>query len=89
MDAKTGEVSFQEKIGMPGPYIASPVVANDHIYAASHSGNVMVMTVQKKPVVVFRTRLKGKILATPAIEGNHLYIRTSEHLYAFTNDLKK
>jgi len=89
MDAKTGEVSFQEKLGVPGPYIASPVAANGHIYAASHSGNMMVITAQKKPVVVFRTQLKGKILATPAIEGNHLYIRTSEHLYAFTNDLKK
>ena len=89
MDIKTGEVTSQEKIGVSGPYIASPVAANGHIYAASHSGNVMVMTALKKPVVVFRTKLKGTILATPAIERNHLYIRTSEHLYAFTNDLKK
>jgi outer membrane protein assembly factor BamB len=86
MDIKTGEVTFQDKIGASGPYIASPVAANDHIYAASHSGNVMVITAQKKPQVVFRTKLNGKILATPAIEGNNLYIRTSEHLYAFIND---
>jgi outer membrane protein assembly factor BamB len=85
MDAKTGEVTFQEKIGVPGPYLASPVAANGHIYAASHNGNVMVITAQKKPEVVFRTQLKGKILATPAIEGNYLYIRTSEYLYAFMN----
>lgn len=89
MDIKTGEVTFQEKIGVSGPYISSPVAANGHIYAASHSGNVMVITAQKKPQVVFRTKLNGKILATPAIEGNNLYIRTSEHLYAFINDLKK
>ena len=85
MDTKTGEVSFQEKIGVSGPYIASPVAANGYIYMASHNGNVMVITTQKKPEVVFRTKLKGKILSTPAIEGNNLYIRTTEHLYAFAD----
>jgi len=83
MDAVTGEVTFQEKIGLPGPCIASPVAANGNIFSASHNGNVMVITAEKKPTVVSRTRLTGKILATPAVNGNCLYIRTTKHLYAF------
>ncbi len=83
MDAVTGEVTFQEKIGVPGPCIASPVAANGFIYTASHNGNVMVMTAEKKPTVVSRTRLTGKILATPAVNGDCIYIRTTKHLYAF------
>jgi len=81
LDAITGEVTFQEKIGVPGPCIASPVAANGHIYTTSHNGNVTVLTAKKRPEVVNRTRLAGKILATPAFNGDCLYIRTTKHLY--------
>jgi len=33
--------------------------------------------------VVSEIKLEGKILATPAIVGNNLYIRTTDYLYAF------
>jgi len=45
----------------------------------------MLITAKDKPAIVSQARLKGKILATPAIEGDCLYLRTSEHLYAFQN----
>ena len=56
------------------------LLANGHIYFASHSGNVMVITAEKKPANLSQTKLFGKILATPAVEGDTIYIRTSEHL---------
>lgn len=83
MDAKTGKVHFQEKLGAPGACIASPVMANGKIYLASYNGIIKVIEASKKPVVISETKLEGKILATPAIVENNLYIRTSEHLYAF------
>lgn len=83
MDAKTGKVHFQEKLGAPGACIASPVMANGKIYLASYNGIIKVIEASKKPLVISETKLEGKILATPAIVENNLYIRTSEHLYAF------
>ena len=85
MDGGTGSVHFQEKIGATGAYIASPVVADGKIYLASYNGTVKVIEAGKMPSVISETRLKGKILATPAIAGNNLYVRTSEFLYAFKN----
>jgi outer membrane protein assembly factor BamB len=83
MDTQTGEVYFQERIGAPGPYIASPVMADDKIYLACYNGTMKVFEAGKTPSVISESMLKGKILATPAIEGKNLYVRTSEHLYAF------
>ncbi|MDF1572425.1 MAG: PQQ-binding-like beta-propeller repeat protein [Bacteroidales bacterium] len=85
MDAETGIVHLQERIGAPGAYIASPVSADGKIYLASYSGKITVLKEGKQPAVISMNPLDGKILATPAISGNNLYVRTSKHLYAFKN----
>jgi len=84
MDSKTGKVHFQERLGAPGAFIASPVAANGFIYLAAYNGTINVIEAGKKPNVVFETKLKGKITATPAIVENNLYVRTSDYLYAFS-----
>lgn len=86
MDAKTGLIHYQERIGGTGACIASPVIGNGHLYLASYNGIVKVIKAGKEPVVVSETKLPGKIAATPAIAGNDLYIRTSESLYAFSEE---
>ena len=83
-DAATGKLFYSEKLGTTGGYFASPVAANGHIYIAGHRGLVHVIKASSKPEIVFETRLQGKILATPAIVGNTLYIRTSDYFYAFS-----
>lgn len=86
MDTKTGHIHYQERIGGTGASIASPVIGNGHLYLASYNGIVKVIKAGKKPVVVSETKLPGKIAATPAIAGHALYIRTSESLYAFSEE---
>jgi outer membrane protein assembly factor BamB len=86
MDTKTGHIHYQERIGGTGASIASPVIGNGHLYLASYNGIVKVIKAGKEPVVVSETKLPGKIVATPAIAGNDLYIRTSERLYAFSEE---
>lgn len=83
MDAKSGEVYYQEKAGAPGPCIASPVLANGKIYLSAYNGTITVIEAGKTPVRISENKLQGKIMATPAIAGRNLYVRTSEHLYAF------
>jgi len=83
MDAASGNLYYSERLGTTGGYFSSPVSANGHIYIAGHRGIVHVIKASHIPEIVSETRLHGKILATPAIAGNNLYIRTSDYLYAF------
>jgi outer membrane protein assembly factor BamB len=80
-----GEVIFEERVGVPGSYCASPVAANGRIYLSSHSGTVLVLdATADKLRVLAANRLGEKIWATPALLGNALYLRTEEHLCAFS-----
>ena len=83
IDTETGNLYYSEKLGTTGGYLASPVAANGHLYIAGHRGIVHVIKASNTPEVVSEIRLEGKILATPAIVGNNLYIRTTDYLYAF------
>ena len=85
MDAQSGVIHYQEKLGSSGAYIASPVIANDKIYLASYNGYIKVIETGKNPLIISESKLDGKITATPAVADNNLYIRTSDYLYAFRN----
>ena len=83
LNALTGEFIYRERLGASGPYFSSPVAANDRIYIASNKGIVVVFASGDELNVLARNILREKILATPAIVDNKLYIRTDKHLYAF------
>jgi outer membrane protein assembly factor BamB len=86
VDAKTGEAIYaQERLaGAPGNYYASPVAADGRIYVASLPG---VLTVVRaggaKPEVLHQVDFGERILATPALVGDALYLRTEKRLWAF------
>lgn len=86
-DAASGEQLYQKRVAAPGKYYASPVAANGHIYLASLAdGTITVLKAgAKMPEVVAKNPpLDERLGATPAIAGNTLYVRTAEHLYAFS-----
>lgn len=82
-DASTGKLLYIDRIKGTGPYFASPVAANNHIYVASHNGKLVVLEAGDEFKIISSTNFGGNILATPAIVDNKLYVRTSEYLYAF------
>jgi outer membrane protein assembly factor BamB len=82
-EAATGKTVFQGRLGAPGGYYASPVVAGGRIYAASDQGTVVVFEAGDALRVLARNELKEPILATPAIVEGKLYVRTVSTLYAF------
>jgi len=84
--ARTGEpVYVQERIPeAAGSYYASPVAADGRIYLASLQGKLTVLDAQADlPKVIHQTAFGERISATPALVGDHLYLRTAGHLYAF------
>jgi hypothetical protein len=60
------------------PYYASPVAADGKIFLVSASGKVTVL----------KADAQWEILATPAIAGSNIFIRTRGALYSFGTSAK-
>jgi outer membrane protein assembly factor BamB len=79
------EVYSRERVGLTGIY-ASPVAAHGHVYLCGLDGAVVVLRAGDKLARVCSAKLDDRIVATPAVAGNTLYIRTNKGLYAFTGN---
>ena len=79
LDARTGTVRWVQRLG--GNYSASPVAADGRIYFLSEEGVATVI----EPGTVFRkiatNTLDGDMLASMAVSGGSIFIRSAEHLY--------
>ena len=81
--ASTGEVVYRERLGAAGQYMASPVIANDHLYLLSAKGVLTVVKCGEKFEIVHQADLKASISATPAMDQNSLYVRAADAILAF------
>ena len=79
-DAKSGERVFQERIG--GVYSASPVAGDGKVYLLSEDGETVVLAAGRTPRVLARNRLNARQLASPAIAGGRLFIRSDAEIFA-------
>lgn len=80
IDAKTGQRVWQERTG--GVFTASPVAGDGKIYLLSEDGQTIVLAAGKVPRVLARNRLTARQLASPAISGGRLLIRTDDAVIA-------
>ena len=80
VDARTGERVWRERLG--GLYTASPVAGDGKIYLLSETGETLVLRAGRKPDVIARNTIDGRILASPAISQGRLFIRTDDHIVA-------
>jgi outer membrane protein assembly factor BamB len=84
LEAATGSVLYQERLGVGGGYAASPVAADGRVYLVSQSGTVVVIDARSDALkVLARNAMGEKVAATPALVGDRLYLRTEKHLFAF------
>ena len=80
VDAKTGARVWQERLD--GVFSASPVAAGGHVYFASENGETIVVRSQPAPTVVARNPIGERTIASPAVAGGRIYLRTDGHLFA-------
>ena len=80
VDAKTGERVWQQRLG--GIYTASPVTGDGKIYFLSEDGETIVLSAGRTPRVLARNKLNARQLASPAISGGRLFIRSDNALFA-------
>lgn len=84
LDAASGTVLYDERLGVGGGYTASPIAADGRVYLSSHSGTIVVVDARAKELKVLARNVLGeKITATPALVENLIYVRTDRHLFAF------
>jgi len=79
LNAHTGEKLWVERIG--GNYSASPTHANGKIYFHSREGITTVLQAGKTFKVLAKNKLTGQHMASAAVDGNALILRTERALY--------
>jgi len=80
MEAETGKRVWKKRL--PGKYSASPIYANGRIYFFNESGVGSVIETGRKFKKVAVNRLPEEpLMASPAVTGNSLIVRTEHHLY--------
>ena len=82
-DAKTGEEIYKQRVGsMQGAFTASPVAADGKLYLADEYGDVHIVQAGPEYKLLATNELHESCLASPAISGNMLFVRTIGHLFA-------
>jgi outer membrane protein assembly factor BamB len=75
---KEGEEWFQR---IPGPFAASPVLADGKLYVVNEQGTTTVLKLGATPEVIATNELGDTILATPTIANGSIYLRSDKKLY--------
>ena len=78
-DAQTGETHWCERIS--GNYSASPICADGRIYFFSEQGKATVLRPGREFVKLAENHLDGRVMASPAVVGRALLLRSDTHLY--------
>lgn len=79
LDAATGNQLWQERLG--GQYAASPIYADGRIYFFNQTGTSVVIKPSRELEVLATNKLDDGFMASPAVTGKALILRTKTHLY--------
>lgn len=83
LDAKSGTVHWQVRLG--GNHSASPLYADGRIYFLSEEGESVVIAPGKEFKTLARNQLDGQTLASMAVSGGSIFVRSQTHLYRLSN----
>ncbi len=79
LDGETGQEIWKERIG--GSYSASPIATDTHVYFFSETGETVVVPADGTFREVAKNKLDDGFMASPAVVGDALFLRTRTHLY--------
>ena len=79
LEADTGKVVWSERIG--GKFAASPIYADGRIYLFDRSGLSTVIKPGRELKIIATNKLDDEFMASPAVSGKALYLRTLPYLY--------
>jgi len=79
LEVATGKTVWRERIG--GNYAASPIHADGRLYFANQQGKTTVLKAGRTCEVLATNPLEAGFMASPAVSGKALFLRTKTHLY--------
>jgi len=79
LDAKSGELRWQERL--EGNFSASPLFADGHLYFLNENGTTYVLEAGPEFKLLATNVLPGQTLASLAVAGESIYLRTDTLLY--------
>lgn len=79
VEAATGEVVWQNKLG--GLFMPSPLFADGKLYFFAEDGNCHVIAPGREFKLLATNKLDGEFMASPAIAGKSLILRTKDAVY--------
>ncbi|WP_145371307.1 outer membrane protein assembly factor BamB family protein [Maioricimonas rarisocia] len=79
LEATTGEKVWQTRVG--GNFSASPITAGGRLYLFSQTGKTTILAARPEYEVLAENHLDEGTMASPAVAGNALILRTDGHLY--------
>ena len=79
LDARTGDILWQQRLN--GTFSASPVFADGRIYFLAEDGVATVLAPGRQYRRLATSTLDGATLASIAIAGGSIYVRSATHLY--------
>ena len=80
LDAKTGDVQWQERLA-PGGYSASPIYADGHLYFQNGEGVATVIRPGRKFDKVAENEIGEPGLASYGVADGALFLRTGSKLF--------
>lgn len=83
VDAANGNLIWKERIG--GTYAASPIYADRRLYFFNQQGSTTILKPGRTYEVLATNQLDIGCLASPAVSGKALFVRTKTHLYRIEN----
>ena len=84
LEAKSGKLVWSERIAS-GKYWAAPLVAAGRIYFHSEEGVTTVIKAGREFEVIAESSLDGKLMASAAVAGEDLFLRTDKAIYRISN----
>ena len=83
LDVKTSKTVWQKRIG--GNFSASMVHADNKIYLFDEDGVTTILKLGKTPEILTTNKLDDGFMASPAIAGKALFLRTKTQLYCISD----
>lgn len=79
LDAETGEAIWQKRL--KDKFSATPLIIGDRVYCMGERGTTFVLQTGDEGVILAENVLDEGCMASPAVVGDELYVRTRTHLY--------
>jgi outer membrane protein assembly factor BamB len=86
LEAHTGHIQYEERVRAGGDgFTASPVSDGRHLFVSSEQGDIYVIPASQAFSVIATNGMDETIMATPALSGGRLLVRTRSQIVAISS----